>query len=42
MTINNAYVFFGIAGLLFAYILYTMIRTRKGARPGSQERETDL
>ena len=42
MTINNAYVFFGIASLLFGYILYTMIRARKGLRPESRESETEL
>jgi len=42
VTINNAYVFFGIASALFAYILYTMIRARKGSRPGSRESETEL
>ena len=42
VTINNAYVFFGVAGALFAYILYTMIRARKGLRPESRESEIDL
>jgi len=42
VTINNAYVFFGIAGALFAYILYTMIRARRGLRPESRESETEL
>ena len=42
MTINNAYVFFGIAGAFFAYLLYTMIRARKGLRPESRENEAEL
>ena len=42
MTINSPYVFFGIAGALFAYIFYTMIRARRGLRPGSRESETEL
>ena len=40
--IDNGYVFFGIAAALFGYILYTMIRTRKGARPGQEQREPEL
>ena len=42
MTINSPYVFFGLASLLFAYILYTMIRKRKGLRPESRESEIEL
>lgn len=42
MTINNAYIFFGIAGALFVYIIYTMIRARRGLRPESRESETEL
>lgn len=42
MTINSPYIFFGIASILFAYLIYTMIRARKGLRPGSRESETEL
>lgn len=42
MTIKNLYVFIGVSALLVSYILYTMIRTRKGERPGSEDREADL
>ena len=42
MTITNIYVFFGISGLLFAYLLYTMIRKRKGERPGFEDRDSVL
>jgi hypothetical protein len=42
VTIKNFYVFVGIAVLLVSYILYTMIRTRKGERPGFEDRETEL
>jgi hypothetical protein len=42
VTIKNFYVFVGIAAILVSYILYTMIRTRKGERPGFQDREPDL
>ncbi len=41
-TINNIYVFVGIAALLVSYILYTMIRSRKGERPGHKDREPEL
>ncbi|WP_435009432.1 hypothetical protein P12x_000684 [Tundrisphaera lichenicola] len=42
MTIKNFYVFVGIAALLVSYILYMMIRARKGERPGFQDREPEL
>ena len=34
--------FFGIAGLVVAYLLYMMIRKRKGERPGSMIHEPEL
>jgi hypothetical protein len=37
--INNPWLFFGAAAALVAYLLYTMIRKRKGERPGHQDRE---
>ncbi len=40
--INNIYVFAGIAAALVSYILYTMIRRRKGERPGQRDRELEL
>jgi hypothetical protein len=42
VTIKNLYIFIGIAAVLISYILYTMIRPRKGERPGFQDREPDL
>ena len=42
MTIKNLYIFVGIAAMLISYILYTMIRSRKGERPGFEDRETEL
>jgi hypothetical protein len=42
VTIKNLYVFIAISAVLITYILYTMIRPRKGERPGSRDRETDL
>ncbi len=38
-TINDPVVFLGISALLVAYLLYTMIRKRKGERPGEGDRE---
>jgi len=37
--ITDPWVFFSISGLLVAYLLYTMIRKRKGGRPGEGDRE---
>jgi hypothetical protein len=37
--INNPWIFFGVAAVVVAYLLYTMIRKRKGERPGHQDRE---
>jgi hypothetical protein len=42
MTVKNPFVFFGIAGLLVAYLLYMMIRKRRGERPGASQREPEL
>ena len=41
-TINDWRVFLGISALLVAYLLYTMIRKRKGERPGEGDREPIL
>ena len=37
--VTNPWIFFGVAGALVAYLLYMMIRRRKGERPGSHDRE---
>ncbi len=42
MQIKNAYIFYGVASILFAYILYMMVRRRKGERPGSAEGDSEL
>ena len=42
VTIKNLYLFIGVAAILVSYILYTMIRPRKGERPGSRDKETEL
>ena len=40
--ITSPLIFFGVAGLVVSYVLYTMIRRRKGDRPDSREREAEL
>jgi len=42
MNINNAYIFLGFSALLVGYILYTMIRPRKGLRQGDKHHEVEL
>jgi hypothetical protein len=42
VEIKNAYLFYGVGGLVVAYLLYMMVRTRKGARPGTDVREPEL
>ena len=38
-SIDDPVVFLGISALLVGYLLYTMIRKRKGERPGEGDRE---
>jgi hypothetical protein len=40
--ITSPVVFLSICGLLVAYLLYMMIRKRKGERPGQEHREPEL
>ncbi len=40
--IHNWAVFYAISSLLVGYLLYTMIRRRKGLRPGYEDREPEL
>jgi hypothetical protein len=40
--VKDPWIFFSVAGLILAYLLYMMIRKRKGERPGSRERELEL
>ena len=42
MRVTSAAVFFGFAALLMTYLLYMMIRKRKGERPGSAIHEPEL
>ncbi len=41
-SVNNAWVFLGVSGAIVAYLLYMMIRKRKGERPGEANREPEL
>ena len=41
-TITDPRIFFTIACALVAYVLYIMIRRRKGERPGFSGREPEL
>ena len=40
--VKDPLIFFGAAGLIVAYLLYMMIRKRRGERPGVPDREPDL
>lgn len=42
MNVTNPYLFFIPAGLVVAYLLYMMVRKRKGERPGTTVREPEL
>jgi hypothetical protein len=40
--VTNPWVFYGVGGALVIYVLYMMIRKRKGERPGHHDREPQL
>lgn len=40
--INSPIIFLTLSALLLGYILYTMIRRRKGERPGPKSHEPEL
>jgi hypothetical protein len=42
MRVTDPWIFFGVAGAVIAYLLYMMLRKRKGERPGFHENESDL
>ncbi len=42
VNITNPFIFGILAGLLFAYLIYMMIRKRKGLRPGVVDREPEI
>jgi hypothetical protein len=41
-SIRDPVIFFSLAGALVAYILYMIIRRRKGLRAGFSQREAEL
>jgi hypothetical protein len=41
-AITNPLIFFGLASAVVAYLLYMMIRKRRGERPGFADREPEL
>jgi hypothetical protein len=41
-SITDAKIFFGVAAAIVAYILYMIIRRRKGERGGLRKREVEL
>lgn len=42
MQVTNPVWFFGVSGLIVAYLLYMVVRKRKGERPGTTVREPEL
>jgi len=42
MEVTNPWVFFGVGGVVVVYLLYMMIRRRKGERAGRPDREPEL
>ena len=42
MTVKNPWVFYALACVIVSYLLYTIIRRRKGERPGLVDREPEL
>ncbi|WP_422926221.1 hypothetical protein [Singulisphaera sp. PoT] len=41
-NLKDPWIFYGVSAALVAYLLYTMIRKRKGERPGTLEPESEL
>ena len=42
MEIKDATVFYAVAGVIIGYIVYMMVRRRKGERAGAVKREPEL
>jgi hypothetical protein len=42
MQVTNPLWFFGVSGLIVAYLLYMVFRKRKGERPGTKVHEPEL
>jgi hypothetical protein len=41
-AIKDPWVFFGVGGMIMVYMLYMMIRRRKGERDGGPDQEPEL
>ncbi len=41
-AVTDPWIIFGVAGVVVAYLLYMMIRKRKGERPGYSDGEPEL
>jgi hypothetical protein len=41
-SVESPWIFFGVGGVVVAYVLYMMIRRGKGDRPGNPDRELEL
>jgi hypothetical protein len=41
-TVTDPWVFFGVAAAVVAYLLYMMVRRRRGERAGFAEKEPEL
>ncbi|MBV8486898.1 MAG: hypothetical protein JO161_01335 [Planctomycetaceae bacterium] len=41
-AVTDPWIFFGVAGAVVAYVLYMMIRRRRGERPEALHRDVEL
>lgn len=41
-NVKDPVIFLGVGGLVLAYLLYMMLRKRKGERPGTTVHEPEL
>jgi threonine/homoserine/homoserine lactone efflux protein len=41
-TVTDPWIFFAVSGAIVAYLLYMMIRRRRGERGGFVEKESEL
>ena len=42
MKVKNPFIFFGVAALVVAYLVYMMVRRRKSDRPGAADGDPEL
>ena len=40
--VTDPWIFFGVAGIVMAYLIYMLIRKRKGERRGYEDNDGDL